>query len=50
MRSIFFMTIHNFVQVDELASSLKIDLQPHYEIIVELLSKKMSKAALRCLT
>ena len=41
------MTDHNFVQVDKLASSLKVDLQPHYEIIVQLLSKKLSKAAFR---
>ena len=33
--------------MDELASSLKVDLQTHYEIIVELLSKKMDKAGYR---
>ena len=32
-------------KIDELvASSLKLDLQPHYEVIVELLAKKMSRA------
>ena len=32
-------------KIDELASSLKLDLQPHYEVIVELLAKKTNRAA-----
>ena len=37
-------TNNKLPQMDELASTLKVDLQTHYEIIVKLLSKKMDKA------
>ena len=33
--------------MDKLASTLKVNLQTHYEIIVELLSKNMDKAGYR---